>query len=104
MRKSNKYEKHNRRNRTRVRKPTKRTKTKTTRELLYVTLSRVTKLSNLFIVGQFNPPPAPGSDDSTVAEINRLKTQKQLKLNFNTLQSKFGPVVAYHNITSFFKY
>lgn len=77
---------------------------KLSRELLYVALSRVTKLSNLYIIGTFKPPAKPKEDDPTIAEIKRLKTTMPLKLSYNSLESKSGLVVGYHNVVSFFKY
>lgn len=77
---------------------------KLTRELLYVALSRVTNLKNLYIVGKFTAPPKPKENDSTVAELKRLKTNMPLKLCYNSLQVKSGLVVGYHNVVSFFKY
>lgn len=74
------------------------------RDLLYVALSRVTKLSNLYIVGEFKAPPPPKSNDPTIAEINRLKAQRSLKLCFNQLESKTGLVCGYQNVVSFPKY
>lgn len=74
------------------------------RELMYVALSRVSKLSNLYIVGRFNPPPAPKPGNEVVNEINRLKTERRLKICYNTLESKFGLTIVYHNVRSFFKY
>ncbi|XP_031629676.1 uncharacterized protein LOC116344956 [Contarinia nasturtii] len=74
------------------------------RELLYVALSRVTKINDMFIIGTFTAPPAPRKNDPTVVEMKRLKSERPLSLNFNTLDAKTGLVVAYHNVVSFPKY
>lgn len=74
------------------------------RDLLYVALSRVTRLHNLYIVGEFKAPLPPGVKNDTMNELHRLKTQKPLKFCFNTLQEKLGMVIGYHNTTSFVKY
>lgn len=74
------------------------------RELLYVALSRVTKLSNLYIIGNFQPPDPPRNDDAVMLEIHRLQTEAPLKLSFNTLQSPSDLIVGYHNVVSFPKY
>lgn len=71
---------------------------------LYVALSRVTSLRNLFLIGQFKPPRPPGETDSTIIELNRLKTTKQLKFCFNSLERKFGIVISYHNVSTFEKH
>lgn len=75
-----------------------------TRDLLYVALSRVTKLSNLYIVGEFKATQPPKDDNETMIEINRLKTEKPLKVCYNTLEEKLGIVIAYHNVLSFGKH
>lgn len=74
------------------------------RELLYVALSRVIKLSNFYIVGRFVAPRAPPITNETIVEINRLKTEMPLKICYNTLEEKHIQVIAYHNVTSFQKY
>lgn len=75
-----------------------------TRGLLYVALSRVTKLCNLFIIGSFKAPPSLKHDDQTISELKRLRTQRQLKLCFNNFETKSGRVFGYHNVVSFPKY
>lgn len=74
------------------------------RQLLYVALSRVTKLSNLYISGDFKAPQAPDQDNDVMVEINRLRTEKQLRDSFNTLESNLGLIIVYHNILSYQKY
>lgn len=74
------------------------------RELLYVALSRVIKLANLYLVGSFNATKPPSKDNETMIEINRLKNENQLKLSFCSLSIKLGTVVGYHNVVSFEKY
>lgn len=75
-----------------------------TRTMLYVALSRVTKLSNLYIIGNFIPPTKSTKNDPTSDEIENLKTNKTLRLCYDTLENKCGLVVGYHNVRSFFKY
>lgn len=74
-----------------------------TRPMLYVALSRVTKLSNLYIIGEFRPP-ALKEDDPVMNEISNLQNNKLLKLCYNSLDEKRGTVIGYHNVTSFLKY
>lgn len=74
------------------------------RAKLYVALSRVTKLENLYIVGEFKEPKKPSTDDPVMNEIENLKTNKLLKLCYNTLNVDVGVVIGYHNVRSFFKH
>ena len=80
------------------------TREKLSRQLLYVALSRVTKLKNLYIIGKFQAPGAPNAQDDTMVEINRLKTIKGLNLCFNSLEQKNGLTIGYQNVLSFKKY
>lgn len=75
-----------------------------TRQLWYVALSRVTKLSNLYIIGKFKPPNAPKAEDPVQTELNELKTRKQLTICFNTMECLSGIAIGYHNVRSFLKY
>lgn len=74
------------------------------RQLLYVALSRVTKLSGLYIVGEFKPPTEPKPGDKLMNAIDELKTEKKLKLSFNDLENETGSIIAYHNIESYDDY
>uniref|UniRef100_A0A8D9ECB4 ATP-dependent DNA helicase pfh1 n=2 Tax=Cacopsylla melanoneura TaxID=428564 RepID=A0A8D9ECB4_9HEMI len=51
-----------------------------TRPMLYVALSRVTKLSGLFIIGKFLGVKAPKENDPVILEMERLRKEKQLDL------------------------
>lgn len=74
------------------------------RDLLYVALSRVTTLRNLYIVGEFRPTKPPNADNETKLEINRLKTEMRMNFCYNTFHQKLGTIIAYHNVASFNKY
>lgn len=74
------------------------------RQLLYVALSRVTKLSRLYIVGEFKPPNEPKPGDKLMNAINELKTEKKLELSFNEMKNETGTIIAYHKIKSYADY
>ncbi|XP_031637004.1 uncharacterized protein LOC116349612 [Contarinia nasturtii] len=74
------------------------------RDLLYVALSRVTKLNSLYIIGKFKAPPPPSKNNDTMIEINRLKTQMAMRCCFNPLEEKSGLTFGYHNTSSFVKH
>lgn len=65
------------------------------RELLYVALSRVTRLSKLFIIEDFKAPKPPEEDNQTLAEIKRLENESQMKLTFCTLSNKLRTHIEY---------
>lgn len=67
-----------------------------TKSMLYVALSRVTKLSVLFILDKFTPPKA--KNDDVMQEIIKLKYSKQMQLNYNNLKSINGIVIVYQNV------
>jgi hypothetical protein len=70
-----------------------------TRSMLYVALSRVTKLSGLYILGNFKCPKLKRREE-TLEELQKLKTTKQLVL-LNSLEPHSGIKITYLNITSF---
>ncbi|XP_055600404.1 uncharacterized protein LOC129749455 [Uranotaenia lowii] len=78
-----------------------RKKGNSTRQLIYVALSRVSKLSGLYILGNF---PGNMADNPTIRaclkETERLKTYRQLTLSFNNLTTHTGLVIAYQNSRS----
>lgn len=65
------------------------------RPSLHVALSRVTKLSELYIIGSFRPPNPPRVDDDVMLELKRLRNEKALEICFDTLEMKSGIVIAY---------
>uniref|UniRef100_A0A8D9E244 ATP-dependent DNA helicase n=1 Tax=Cacopsylla melanoneura TaxID=428564 RepID=A0A8D9E244_9HEMI len=76
-----------------------------TRALLYVALSRVTALSNLYILGSFTPPKPPKPNNPLAVELKRLKGEKQLTLCFSTnLKSNESCTIIYQNTRSLMKH
>lgn len=74
-------------------------KDKTT--LLYVAFSRVTELKNLYILGKFENSKVPdGKVRSVQKELQRLRSEKRLKLAFETFDNKTGNVIIYLNARS----
>ena len=71
-----------------------------TRQMLYVALSRVTKLSGLYIIGKFKASKLAKDDDPIVMELNRLRLERNLKLTFNNLKDVNKPIIIYQNINS----
>lgn len=54
--------------------------TRLTRSMLYVALSRVTKLSGLYLIGKFRGVNPPKKDDPILLEMERLRKEKQLEI------------------------
>ena len=73
------------------------------RSLLYVTLSRVTNLKGLYIIGKFNPPKSPNEKDSVLCEIKKLKEEKSLKIFSDKLQNLYKSRIIYQNERSLSK-
>lgn len=79
--------------------------TRITRQMLYVALSRVTKLSGLHILGKFKVPSPPKANDATICEINRLRTEMLLHMPFYNNESPKSTIkIAYHNVGSLRKH
>lgn len=55
-------------------------KNRLNRHLLYVALSRVTKISGLYILGTFKAPLPPPPNDPTMVELDNLRQNKQLAI------------------------
>ncbi|XP_026475405.1 uncharacterized protein LOC113380264 [Ctenocephalides felis] len=72
------------------------------KSMLYVALSRVKKLSGLYILGSFDIQPSTSANDVTMkrslVEINRLCATKTLNLSYNTLKDVTSPVLIYQNV------
>ncbi|XP_026481429.1 uncharacterized protein LOC113388245 [Ctenocephalides felis] len=72
------------------------------KSMLYVALSRVKKLSGLYILGSFDIQPSTSANDVTMkrslVEINRLRATKTLNLSYNTLKDVTSPVLIYQNV------
>ena len=71
--------------------------------LLYVALSRVKSLNDLFIIGEFKPPKKNQVSCFVNNEMNRLRKNKYLKLSYidNVDSTKFK--ILYHNVRSLHK-
>lgn len=74
------------------------------RQMLYVALSRVTKLSGLYIIGHFKAPNPRPSDDPVALELQKLNTYKKLVIAYNNLIERRGLTIGYHNIVSYKQY
>lgn len=69
-------------------------------DILFVLMSRC-DYNGLFIHGNFERPKGPGNVNG-INEINRLRTEAQIKLSFDTLESVTdGFVIIYQNINSY---
>ncbi|XP_015125653.1 ATP-dependent DNA helicase PIF2-like, partial [Diachasma alloeum] len=73
-----------------------------TRALLYVALSRVCSLSNLYILGIFKPPKAPDVNDPIICEYKKLD-ERRLKLSYTNLIDTNDIKIIYQNVRSFNK-
>ncbi|XP_071581581.1 uncharacterized protein [Temnothorax nylanderi] len=71
-----------------------------TRSMLYVALSRVTKISNLYILGRFIPPKKPFPENSLELEIKRLKQEKILELAYSKVIKGNIIKIIYQNVRS----
>lgn len=61
---------------------------KNLRSLIYVALSRATKLENLYLIGKkLEKTKAPSDNDAVVKEMNRLRTEATLKPKFAHLHN-----------------
>ena len=73
------------------------------RALFYVAFSRVKKLSNLYLIGKFNPILRTKSDDILQNEITHLKTNKKVSLSFVKYILESEIIIIYHNVRSLTK-
>ncbi|XP_077265248.1 uncharacterized protein LOC143899122 [Temnothorax americanus] len=71
-----------------------------TRSMLYVALSRVTKISDLYILGRFIPPKKPSAENSLELEIKRLKREKILELAYSKVIKGNIIKIIYQNVRS----
>lgn len=72
-----------------------------TRQLVYVALSRVTKLSGLYIQGSFpGNMKSNNTIDASLNEMDRLRSQRRLSLVYDNLENTEGLILAYLNIRS----
>lgn len=71
--------------------------------MLYVALSRVTRLSGLYILGEFAIPKKTmaNSTNAALAELTRLRKSKSLKLSYNNLTDENGLIIVYQNVGTF---
>lgn len=76
------------------------------RTLMYVVLSRATKLSGLFILGEFNPPKKPDPHHKPTNEMKRLRENELLIPKFTHLRLVPSDVIQIvsHNVQSLRKH
>ena len=71
-----------------------------TRSMLYVALSRVRKLDDLFILGKFKPPKEPLESDAVVLALKDLRENKVLNLSFSKVFNGNLIKIIYQNCRS----
>lgn len=71
---------------------------KATRQLLYVTMSRVTNLKNVYILGEMNVKCFHNGTISDCKEIEKLGKQNVATLCYKDLKNTAGTIIIYHNI------
>ncbi|XP_050303800.1 uncharacterized protein LOC126741439 [Anthonomus grandis grandis] len=77
-----------------------------TRSSTYVACSRATKLSGLYIVGNFKAPKPPNEDNAAFKELVSMQTNKLITSKYDTQfikDSNVKCIIAYHNVQSFSK-
>ena len=70
-----------------------------TNAMMYVALSRVTKISGLYIIGEFILPKTSRKDNGGIAEKHRLRREREMELSCDNLCNRKDKVI-YQNVGS----
>ena len=66
---------------------------------MYVALSRVTKMSGLYIIGEFKLQKTSKKENGGIAEMHRLRREREMKLSYDNLCNRKDKII-YQNVGS----